>query len=377
VCHLCCNSNPLNLALACSISQVLVDLVLQQEHHLSHLEQMKASVDADMANLDMLLSMDASVSDAAADATAAGSCNSCAAAEVVRSVGSLSTDSAAACSTGIASTPGSGGSNCSGVSGVAPALAQLQAGQQQQPQLQVQQWQHGSASAGSECGSESPMGANISTELGSNRQQHIQVRAGDSAWHAQPQTLFGCSAIGIQQCTRCLAFASCRTQLLAGQLLPLLQRTISSLTPCSMLLLATNAVPTPSNPMQSRGMTAACVAAMAVLQGLMQSATDIDWARTMTMSGPDWCAYEGRLVARLKIVLERREQKHQQLQQQGLACPEVVALPQTQRSAFAASVLNSDGAADIGLDPDVEMVALIDDFYTMVSDASCLGSSCV
>jgi hypothetical protein len=99
----------------------------------------------------------------------------------------------------------------------------------------------------------------------------------------------------------------------------------------------------------------------------MQAATDTDWARAMTMTATDWCTYQGRLVARLKIVLELRQQKRQQ-QQQGALELEVVALPQAQRSAYAAALLNGgDGAVpERLLDPDVEMVALIDDFNTLV-----------
>jgi hypothetical protein len=163
---------------------VLVDLVLQQEHHLSHLEQMKASLDADMANLDMLLSMDTDTPDATALSSAPE--------EAARSIGSLSTDSAAACSTGVESTGiesnlCGGGSHSSGFSGVAPALAQMHPWQQQQqqhvqqPQLQVQQWQQGSASFGSDCGSDTPVGTTMGTAMGSasgngNRMQYIQVR---------------------------------------------------------------------------------------------------------------------------------------------------------------------------------------------------------
>jgi hypothetical protein len=90
----------------------------------------------------------------------------------------------------------------------------------------------------------------------------------------------------------------------------------------------------------------------------------------MTMTATDWCAYQGRLVARLKIVLELRQQKRQQ-QQQDAVQPEVVALPQAQRSAYAAALLNGgDGAEpEVSLDPDVEMVALIDNFNTMVGGA--------
>jgi hypothetical protein len=101
------------------------------------------------------------------------------------------------------------------------------------------------------------------------------------------------------------------------------------------------------------------------VQSLMQAATDTDWGRAMTMTATDWCAYQGRLVARLKIVLELRQQ------QQNAVEPEVVALPQAQRSAYAAALLNGgDGAVpEVSLDPDVEMVALIDDFNTMVGCA--------
>lgn len=216
--------------------QVLVDLVLQQEHHLSHLEQMKAALDADMASLDMLLSMDANASDAAA-ATAAALSNrhSSPPADAARSVGNASTESAAACSTGIAATPCSGTPLCFGTPAVAPALHHLQAWQQpqlqvqgmQQPQqqcmhqtqlqpqlqLQVQQWQQGSTVAGSECGSDNtPMGAAVSTALGSSRQQYVQ--------------------------------------------------------------------------------------------GLLQAATDLDWARAMAMSSDDWCAYQQRLITRLRTLLQ-------------------------------------------------------------------------
>jgi hypothetical protein len=150
--------------------QVLVDLVLQQEHHLSHLEQMRASLDADMANLDMLLSMDSTH-------VAASGNSSGALPEVAGSTGSLSTDSAAACSSGMVMTPCNGASHCSEGCAVAPAIAQLQALQQQplQLQLQVQQWQQGSASAASDSGSNTPVGVTVSTALGDNRQQKIQV----------------------------------------------------------------------------------------------------------------------------------------------------------------------------------------------------------
>jgi hypothetical protein len=90
-----------------------------------------------------------------------------------------------------------------------------------------------------------------------------------------------------------------------------------------------------------------------ILQGLMQAATDTDWARAMTMTATDWCAYQGRLVARLKIVLELRKQKRQQ-QQHDAVEPEVVALPQAQRSVYAAALLNGgDGVVpERCLDPE-------------------------
>jgi hypothetical protein len=104
----------------------------------------------------------------------------------------------------------------------------------------------------------------------------------------------------------------------------------------------------------------------------MQSATDVDWARALTMTSTDWCAYQGRLVARLTVVLERRKQQREQQQQPQDYEAEVVPLSPLQRSTFAASVLNSDSApaaADSLIDPDVELLALIDDFTTLVRGA--------
>lgn len=107
---------------------------------------------------------------------------------------------------------------------------------------------------------------------------------------------------------------------------------------------------------------------MSLLQGLLQAATDLDWARAMAMSSDDWCAYQQRLITRLRTLLQLLQQ-----QQQGAACPELAnQLSPAQRSAFAAAVLSGEGAAaaaaaaDSVLEPEVEMVALIDDFNTLV-----------
>ncbi|WIA21652.1 hypothetical protein OEZ85_000825 [Tetradesmus obliquus] len=106
------------------------------------------------------------------------------------------------------------------------------------------------------------------------------------------------------------------------------------------------------------------------VQGLLQAATDLDWARAMAMSSDDWCAYQQRLITRLRTLLQLLQQQ----QQQGAACPELAnQLSPAQRSAFAAAVLSGEGAAaaaaaaDSVLEPEVEMVALIDDFNTLVN----------
>jgi hypothetical protein len=58
-----------------------------------------------------------------------------------------------------------------------PWQQQQQCGQQPQLQLQVQHWQQGSNSVGSDCSSDTPVGVTIGAASGSgNRMQYIQVR---------------------------------------------------------------------------------------------------------------------------------------------------------------------------------------------------------